>query len=192
MKSLFFILPMILMPLLFITLSPPLVDCSKLTGYNKDNSTASTGFAKTCNLINNQIKVVSTLGIIPMMFLPLLFIFHFLMDDGDTKEDKKLIKQLENEIPNVEGLTKIPCALCSKNVDRPYNLIKHLGVEQTKQYLSFCDETHTEPTLYCCSCYAMVEKNPNWQRAMDKMIDDSIKYGELKKINISKFQEQGI
>ena len=32
------------------------------------------------------------------------------------------------------------------------------------------------------SCYAMVERNKDWQKAMDDMIDNSIKVGELRKL----------
>lgn len=164
--------------------------CDTIEGYNKTNATLSTGKAQTCVTQSNEFYKLFGLLVIPVMLSPLIvMVIFFLSDDDDIQEDKKLIKQLEIVIPNVEQLTKIPCALCTKNVDRPYNLIKHLGVEQTKQYLSFCDETKTEPTLYCCKCYAMVERNPNWQKAMDNMIDDSIKYGELKKINLIKSQE---
>lgn len=194
MKSLFFLLPLMMSPLVLVVATPHLFqDCSTLTGYNKTNSTESTGPALICHNANNQIANISILLLLPGMLLPLLGMFRCLLsDDDDDKADKKLIKAIKTEIPNAESLTKIPCALCSKNVDRPYNLIKHLGVEQTKQYLAFCDETKTDPTLYCCSCYAMVQRNPNWQRAMDNMIDDSIKYGELKKINLMKAQEERI
>lgn len=194
MRSLFFIFPLIMIPFVVI-LIPGIImpTCDGLTGYNKDNSTASTGAAKACVLMRNQVIGFVPLIIFPVVFLPLIMTMKLILgNDDDDQVDKKLIKQLENEIPNVTQLEKIPCALCSKNVDRPYNLIKHLGVEQTKEYLAFCEETKTKPTLYCCRCYAMVERNPDWQKAMDSMIDDSIKYGELKKINLMKIQEKKI
>lgn len=191
MRSLFFIFPLIMIPFVVI-LIPGIImpTCDGLNGYNKDNSTASTGAGKACVLMRNQVEGIVPLLIFPVVFLPLIMTMKLILGGDEEQVDKKLIKQLESQIPTVSRLEKIPCALCGKNVDRPYNLVKHLGVEQTKQYLDFCDESKTEPTLYCCSCYAMVEKNPNWQKAMDNMIDDSIKYGELKKINLQKSQEE--
>lgn len=193
MRVLPFLLMTVLLPMSVAIIIPVFLipHCDTLEGYNKTNSTLSTGQAQTC--ITNSIlpEKIFTALLIPIMIVPLMGMFKFLLSDDDDEEDqKKLLKQVETEIPNAGQLAKIPCALCSKNVDRPYNLIKHLGVEQTKQYLSFCDESKTEPTLYCCKCYAMVERNPNWQKAMDSMIDDSIKYGELKKINLMKAQEE--
>ena len=192
MRQLPFLLMILLLPMGIAILIPVFLipHCDTLEGYNKTNSTLSTGQAQIC-LTNSVLpEKIFTVLLIPILLSPLIVIFRSLMLDEDDEEDKKLIKQLTNEIPTVEKLVKIPCALCNKNVDRPYNLIKHLGIEQTKQYLSFCDESKTEPTLYCCKCYAMVERSPNWQKAMDSMIDDAIKYGELKKINLIKSQEE--
>lgn len=194
MRSIFFLILTIAGPMAAVVSLPIVLmpHCDTLDGYNKTNSTLSIGKAQACVSQANETGKIFGLLMLPLLLIPLIGMIRWFLIDDDDEEDKKLIKQLKNEIPTVEKLVKIPCALCSKNVDRPYNLIKHLGIEQTKQYLSFCDESKTEPTLYCCKCYAMVERNPNWQKAMDNMIDDSIKYGELKKINLMKTQEERI
>lgn len=190
MRSIFFMILTFVPAFSLIASTSILIpNCSGLDGYNKTNSTLSIGIAHDCVTKSEGSSKILGLVMLPCLIFPLIGMMRFLLNDEDDEEDKKLIKQLKDEIPTVEKLIKIPCALCSKNVDRPYNLIKHLGIEQTKQYLSFCDESKTEPTLYCCKCYAMVERNPNWQKAMDSMIDDAIKYGELKKINLMKVEE---
>lgn len=185
MRSLPFLLMTVLLPMsLAVTIPVFLIPhCDTLQGYNKTNSTLSTGQAQTC-LTNSVLpEKIFTVLLLPIMLVPLIGMFKFLLSDDDNEEEqKKLLKQVETEIPNAEQLSKIPCALCHNNVDRPYNLIKHLGIEQTKQYLSFCDESKTEPTLYCCKCYAMVEKNPHWQKAFDDSIDNQIKTNELRKL----------
>lgn len=102
------------------------------------------------------------------------------------KNQLRQINKEEMEInKTIHGWTNVlemECMMCKSKIDRPMNLIRHLGIEQTKRYLQFCDETQTKPTLYCCSCYPMVNRNPDWQKAFDDMVNNQIKTNEMRKL----------
>lgn len=129
-------------------------------------------------LKNSHLEIL----VLPLPFLLMLPVFHITYDFARDEDKKKTMERIYSEdIPNAEDLFKMKCIMCENKIDRPTNLIEHLGPEQTKNYLQFCNETGTRPSLYCCSCYKLVEKNPNWQKSMDEMIDNAIQYHKLKK-----------
>jgi hypothetical protein len=129
---------------------------------------------------------------IPIYILGLILIVPFAMPSIPIicmgyREHKKLTlknfynEQMKHEIPNIDEIMNMKCILCNNKIDHPTNMLEHLGINQTKSYLKFCQSNEQTPQLYCCSCYSMIEKVPDWKKAYAEMVQNSIQAKELKK-----------
>ena len=126
------------------------------------------------------------IGLIAALGLPFIIMAYL---EAEVLDEEATTKEIyKKKIPEIERLFDMNCIMCNGKIDQPNNIIKHLGIDQTVKYLKFCDDSNSIPNLYCCGCYATVEKTPNWQKAMDDMIANAIKYGELKKQYEDKLQ----
>lgn len=52
------------------------------------------------------------------------------------------------------------CACCSSSISHPQNMEKHLGKKETLAYLEYCKSIGSDPLLYCCGCYTVIEESP--------------------------------
>jgi hypothetical protein len=136
-----------------------------------------------------QLRFILPVILLIFFALPTLPLIYF-----GYIEQKKLLQSnfyrenLKQSIPNFEQIMEMKCIMCEGKIHNPTNMIEHLGLKQTKSYIKFCNETKQSPQLYCCSCYSMVERMPDWKMAYAIMVNNSTQAYELRKQYESKLE----
>lgn len=129
---------------------------------------------------------IAIFGLIGMLGIPMMIVSYYC---AKTDDDKATFKYLQkDQIPKAEKLEGLKCFFCEGKIHFPTNIVKHLGVEETNNYLDFCEENKTSPSLYCCSCFSDVEERPNWQKSMEEMINLAEKYESYKNLYKDKLE----
>jgi len=77
----------------------------------------------------------------------------------------------EPAIPKPEFKTdyKMKCSCCDDKIHYPDKMIQLLGNDGTEKYFKFCEKTGSEPQLFCCSCYGIMQRNSSIISAVNKM-----------------------
>ena len=75
----------------------------------------------------------------------------------------------ECQNPKIKFDYEMKCTCCEGKIHYPDKIVKLLGEEGTIKYFEFCKKTGSEPQMFCCSCYALMQNNGNIISAVNKM-----------------------
>lgn len=81
--------------------------------------------------------------------------------------------------PSITIDFEMKCSCCEGKIHYPDKIVQLLGEEKTIKYFEFCKKTGTEPQLFCCSCYGLMQNNKNIISAVNKMNDKIKKMMDL-------------
>ena len=79
------------------------------------------------------------------------------------------MNQVIPEEPKLKIDFDMKCSCCDGKIHYPDKLIDLLGTTGTVKYFEFCEKTKTEPQLFCCSCFGLMQNNSNIISAINKM-----------------------